>query len=184
MTFKMETDRLILRSARMDDLEAVHAAKAAMWHDLQLWMSWSYADQESIDATRARIEKFGAHTGSLEIILGFEKATGDFVVSTGVNNRDEKDEYSTGYWVAKDKQGKGYATEATAAVIRYIFGELNAKAVHIDHYEGNGASERVIRKLGFDATCIDAKAKARCLDGHLLDIHRYVMRDVARLEAR
>ncbi len=177
----IETPRLILRKSRLSDLDALHTAKEAMWHDLQLWMSWAYDDQASREATLSTIETYGEGTDSIEILLGFEKETGDFVISTGVNHHENANEYSTGYWVAKNKQGKGYATEATNAMIRYIFSALNAKAVHIDYYEGNVHSANVVRKLGFEKRRTDKKAKARCLNGELLDIHRFIMHDTNNL---
>ena len=177
----IETPRLILRQPVISDLEKIHTAKIGMWDELQKWMSWAFDDQIGIDSTRAFIENYGDGSGNLEAIAGFEKDTGEFVISTGINPHAKENEYSTGYWVAKPMLGKGYATEATNAMIRYIFGTLKAKAVHIDYYEGNDNSANVIRKLGFENLRVDAKAKARCSNGELLNIHRHIMKDVSKL---
>ena len=68
-------------------------------------------------------------------------------------------------------------TEASNAVIRYAFDVLDAPAVYISHYEGNIPSRRVIEKLGFVKTGLRDEKHARCLDGTLLDVHEYIMRD-------
>jgi|SaaInlStandDraft_5_1057022.scaffolds.fasta_scaffold11389_2 [ribosomal protein S5]-alanine N-acetyltransferase len=48
-----------------------------------------------------------------------------------------------------DEWGKGYATEAIEAVIKYAFDILNLHRIYADYYEVNIASERVFSKLGF-----------------------------------
>lgn len=46
-------------------------------------------------------------------------------------------------------QGKGFATEATRAVIQYGFERINFHRIQICHREGNDASRKVIEKCGF-----------------------------------
>jgi RimJ/RimL family protein N-acetyltransferase len=150
-----------------------------MWHELQLWMSWSYDGQQSLDATRAYIQdSLEKQKGS--VLLGFLKDGGDFVVSTGAERCDSGD-YATGYWVAKPHQGNGFATEATNAVVRYAFGAMGAAAVTINYYEGNDKSAGIIRKLGFTPTHTVPKGHNRCLDGTPLDVHHFRMTDVNAL---
>ena len=53
------------------------------------------------------------------------------------------------YWIGEDHQGKGYATEAITAAIRYAFDSLNTAAVTAGLYAGNHASLGLLTKLGF-----------------------------------
>lgn len=55
----------------------------------------------------------------------------------------------TGSWIARARQGSGYGTEARAAVLDLVFGHLDAAEALTEYIEGNDASERVSRKLGY-----------------------------------
>lgn len=54
-----------------------------------------------------------------------------------------------GYWLAPDRWGRGYATEATAAVLDLAFGRLGASEIASGVFAGNDASLAVQRRLGF-----------------------------------
>jgi hypothetical protein len=55
----------------------------------------------------------------------------------------------TGSWITRSRQGRGYGTEARAAVLQLAFGHLGALEAHTEYLDGNRASERVSRKLGY-----------------------------------
>ncbi|MEV4582725.1 GNAT family N-acetyltransferase [Nonomuraea jabiensis] len=55
----------------------------------------------------------------------------------------------TGSWIAREHQGKGYGTESRAAVLELAFAHLRALEAYTSFVEGNSASERVSRKLGY-----------------------------------
>ena len=177
------TPRLILRPPVLDDAEEISLAKQEVWKELQRWMSWAYDGQETLEATRQYIkmtleelEKGYPH------LLARHKSTGELVCSTGATSYpDDERSYSTGYWVAKKYLGQGFATEATIAAIRFAFEKLKARAVHIDYYEGNDKSRRIIDKLGFTFSHTVTEGHKRCLDGQPLDVHHYVMHDPALL---
>jgi RimJ/RimL family protein N-acetyltransferase len=172
MSIKIETERLIVRTPIMDDLEGIHSAKVKFWRDLQLWLSWAYDGEETIEATRRFIENASAQN----FLIGVCRESGKFILSTGINpTAGFEGRYETGYWVAKEFLGQGYATEGTAVVIRHAFNALVSQEIYICHYEGNEASRRIIEKLGFTKTGIREKAHKRCLDGVLLDVHDFLM---------
>ncbi|WP_458454331.1 GNAT family N-acetyltransferase [Methanobrevibacter sp.] len=54
-----------------------------------------------------------------------------------------------GYWIAEEYQGRGYATEASKALITRAFGELNIQRIYASFKTENLASKRVLEKLGF-----------------------------------
>lgn len=179
MGLKMETqnieiitDRLVIRRPVLSDAEEINAAMNEVWHDLQLWMSWAHHGENSLEKTRAYLENAAAN--NMTPLVGFGKKTGKFVVSTGINIHEDGT-HETGYWVAKDFLGKGYATEACAASIRFAFETMQADKVFINYFEGNEKSRRVIEKLGFRKTGVLEKHHARCIDGTLLDEHQYEM---------
>jgi RimJ/RimL family protein N-acetyltransferase len=55
----------------------------------------------------------------------------------------------TGSWITRGRQGRGYGTEARIAVLQLAFGHLGALEAHTEYLDGNRASERVSRKLGY-----------------------------------
>jgi RimJ/RimL family protein N-acetyltransferase len=54
-----------------------------------------------------------------------------------------------GYWLARQHWGRGYATEAVAAVVAYAFEVLELPFVRAGVFADNPASLRVLVKLGF-----------------------------------
>ncbi|NLD72262.1 MAG: GNAT family N-acetyltransferase [Chloroflexi bacterium] len=53
-----------------------------------------------------------------------------------------------GYWIAADRWGQGYGTEAARAVLRYAFAERGLHKVMATHLAPNVASGRVMLKIG------------------------------------
>jgi RimJ/RimL family protein N-acetyltransferase len=60
-----------------------------------------------------------------------------------------------GFWIAPDRQGRGYATEAARAVLAAHFHDPLAGAIASGFFADNAASARVHRKLGFAATGVE-----------------------------
>lgn len=54
-----------------------------------------------------------------------------------------------GYWLTPDAWGRGYATEATRAVVDMARHALPLRRLLARHHAGNHASRRVLEKLGF-----------------------------------
>ena len=54
-----------------------------------------------------------------------------------------------GYWVAEEHWGKGYATEASRALIKRAFDELEVENIYASYRYENKQSGRVLEKLGF-----------------------------------
>jgi RimJ/RimL family protein N-acetyltransferase len=89
----------------------------------------------------------------------------------GIGIHPERMEHpELGYWLGEPYWGKGYATEAAAALIAYAFTEGGLNAICAGHYWDNHASGRVLTKLGFRYTvesnrfCKARGQEVRCLD--------------------
>lgn len=88
--------------------------------------------------------------GGRSMLYGVEFA-GDFAGT--VSARWQGDAWSVGYWIGRPFWGQGLATEAARAVIE----EAGAAApVTAWHYFDNLASSRVLAKVGFVYTGVDA----------------------------
>jgi RimJ/RimL family protein N-acetyltransferase len=179
LPFAITTPRLILRPPVMADVADIQAAKEGIRNDLRKWMGWATPENLSLEGTKNWIAReYDARNISL---IARCRETGKFVASTGIHPPStlpagfDYPAYSTGYWVAKEFQGKGMATEATAAVILYAFNVLAAPSIAIQYFEGNAPSLRVIEKLGFTFLTTVQGAHRDYLDGDLLDEHHFVM---------
>ena len=102
--------------------------------------------------------------GTLAIALD-----GEAVGGIGIHP-ERMDHPELGYWLGEPYWGKGYATEAAAALIAYAFTEGGLDAICAGHYWDNHASGRVLTKLGFRYTaeknrfCKARGHEVRCLD--------------------
>lgn len=148
----IETPRLILRNVLPGDGKAMFEAKAESFKELNTWMAWAKElgteDDYEIVARKNHAEFILRRD---IMIVGFEKASGKFVIGTGLHRMDwERGIFEIGYYVRTSETGKGYASESTNALIRYAFNALGAKKITICHVDGNDGSRRVIEKLGFE----------------------------------
>jgi ribosomal-protein-serine acetyltransferase len=80
----------------------------------------------------------------------WEKATGRYVGESYLANADwDVPRIEVGYFIVKANTGKGYATEAARATIRYAFEHLKVLRVDLRCAADNPASMRVAEHCGF-----------------------------------
>lgn len=142
----METERMILRPWRMEDLDDFY--EYAKNPDVGPNAGWApHKDkEESLKILQSFIK-------SDEVRAIVYKENGKVIGSIGVH-RDEKraediNAKMIGYVLSEDYWGKGLMTEAVKEVIRYLFEEVKLDIISIYHYPFNGRSKRVIEKCGF-----------------------------------
>jgi len=125
---ELHTSRLILRSARADDLEALHAVlsdpRATLW--------WSTPPHETLEQTQAWLDGMIANGPDHP----------DFVVEL-----DGRVIGKAGfYW------RQGLAAEAVGAAIDHVFQTRDIEALTADVDPDNAASIRLLERLGFVKT--------------------------------
>jgi ribosomal-protein-serine acetyltransferase len=150
MTDRVEltTDRLRLEPIGPEHAEELWRATEASLPELRPWMFWAAgADQ---DSTRAFAEEAGrewaegiAYHFAIRDRDGLAGALG-IEVPVPVRRLGE-----IGYWVASARAGRGYATEAGAAVVAFGFDALGLYRLELRAGVENLASQRVAEKLGF-----------------------------------
>ena len=85
-----------------------------------------------------------------------------------------------GYWIGVPHWGKGYATEAARALVKYGFETLQLHRIFASHFVDNLASARVLIKIGMRH---EGRQRGHILKwGEFLDIEMYgtVASDVER----
>lgn len=76
------------------------------------------------------------------------KAQGELVGAIGLRLTPEHAMAELGYWIGVPHWGRGYATEAGAAVLAFGFARLGLNRIQARHLVRNPASGRVMAKLG------------------------------------
>ena len=80
----------------------------------------------------------------------WEKASGLYAGETYLGNPDwHVPSLELGYFVVQASTGKGFATEAARAMLRYAFEHLRAGRVDLQCRADNQASQRVAERCGF-----------------------------------
>jgi ribosomal-protein-alanine N-acetyltransferase len=132
----LRTERLVLRPFTLEDAPAVQKLAGAREVALNTAMiphpypdgaaeAWISVD----DPHRFAIDD-GQLVGAMGLIL-----KGDGIAEIG-------------YWIGVPFWSRGYASEAAAEVLRYGFEQLGLHRIYAGHYVRNGASGRVMQKIG------------------------------------
>ena len=141
------TPRLLLRPGFPEDAPALAMAMAdqAIARNLAV-EPWPYALRDA--------EAFLASPRDpvLPSLLVFERTDGapELAGSCGLGRR-ASGAVEMGYWIARPFWGRGFATEACAALID-IARALGLRQLEASHFIDNPASARVLDKLGFEST--------------------------------
>lgn len=83
-----------------------------------------------------------------------------------------------GYWIARDYCGRGLATLAVRAMVRYAFQDLGLRRVEAISSSKNLASHRVLEKAGFTREGLLAGYNIK--DGILIDAYMFALVDSAK----
>jgi RimJ/RimL family protein N-acetyltransferase len=142
----IETDRLILRMFREDDLEPY----ARIWADPDVMRY--LGDGKPLTRSEAWRQ--------MAMILGHwrlrgygpwaveERATGDLIGRIGLFNPEGWPGFEVGWVLGKPYWGRGYATEGARRALEYAFTELGRDHVISLIHPANAASIRVAERIG------------------------------------
>lgn len=144
MPLPIETTRLRLRPASLDDLETWHAIS----RDAE--QAWFGETRSTLEDARAGLEKqarsqerHGFSLWAVEL-----RQTGEMIGATGLRHLAEGPEIEVGYRFLERCWGNGYATEAARAAIAFGFDELGLERIVAVTLPSNRASRRVMEKCG------------------------------------
>ena len=168
----IETQRLLLRPWREEDLEDLYAYA----RDPQVGPGAGWKPHESIRESQQILKTvlMVPEVWALEL-----RETGRPIGSIGLH-RDRKRNLPAsvvreiGYWLGRPYWGRGFMPEAVRAVLDYAFAKLQLELVSCSHFPDNDASRRVIEKLGFRYEGL-LRHGFRIYDGSVLDMMVYSM---------
>ena len=146
ITLPLETARLRIRPFDpAADAEPLHE----LWGDAQAMRFVPGAAQESVEGTRARIQFALDRAPPGWGFWAVEDRGGRLVGGVGLFPEAwEGPEFELAYHVVPSAWGRGYATEAAAALLDAAWRETELERVLAFAFEGNGPSRRVMEKLG------------------------------------
>ena len=180
----IRTPRLLIRPKQLGDGMITSAAVAETWEDLHQWMRWA---EDPGAFTAELMEIRNRHVMASFILreaielIGVETATGTAVIWCGLHDIDwQGRQCDTGYWVRKSAQGRGIATEAANALVRYAFGALGMRRIGLTYSGGNEPSRRIAHRLGFSFEGIQKDANV-LPGGRHADRHCYARFDIVGL---
>ena len=139
----LETERLILRAPRLEDAKVLAALandKRIAENTRRIPHPYKRSDAEDF-ITAVNVPAGG------EIAFLITLREGNVVGACGIAMQDGAPD--VGYWLGVKHWNKGYATEATRAVIDYAFTELGHDTLHAGARVTNPASRRILEKCGF-----------------------------------
>lgn len=157
------TQRLLLRPGFPEDATALAAAiadKAIVSNLTGPPWPFGLADAQAYLARRP--------DSVLPSLLVFERSDdgaplliGECGISRRPSGRAE-----LGYWIARSHWGRGFASEAAAAMVD-IARALRLPALEASHFLDNPRSGRILEKLGFEATGLIAPRLSRAREEEL-----------------
>lgn len=147
----LETERLIIREFKISDLEDFYeyskvegVGEAAGW-----------PHHKNVEESKEILLEF---VNSKNVFAIYNKKDMKVIGSVGLHSNYNKDIFSDyinlkvveiGYVLSKDYWLNGFMTEALNILIKYVFNELNYDIIVAGYFEGNFASEKTQKKLGF-----------------------------------
>lgn len=143
----LHTERLTLRPCLLDDFEQY----AAMWADPEV-VRFLAADGKPLSRFAAW-QSFSSQVGHWQL-RGFglftvlERSSGDVVGRVGPWFPEGWPGFEIGWTLRSQFWGRGYATEAARACVRYAFDELHQPAIVSLISPGNTRSIQVAERIG------------------------------------
>ena len=147
-TKTIETERLILRRAVMEDAEPMFANWAS---DPEVTKYLTWPTHENVDVSRFVAERWDKDSEKEDyyqwmIVL---KAINEPIGSISVVELNDRVEMAEiGYCIGKAWWGMGVMSEALSAVIAYLFREVGFNRIEARHDANNPASGGVMKKCG------------------------------------
>lgn len=171
---RLETPRLIIARNKPEQAEALFEAASESIPTVFPFLPWCHPGYEMSETTDWLKYAYNQWDTGRSYGFGiYEKPGGEFIGGCGVNRFDEHPTMNLGYWIRSSAVGKGYATEATQALVKFGFEHLHLIRIEIIMSVHNIASKRVAERAG---AVFEGTMKNRLLlHGKAHDAHLYAL---------
>lgn len=134
---EIETERLLLRMYRQEDLEAFY--EIASDPQVRRYFADRNPTRDEVLASLPRRMNYWKQNGFGQLGV-FEKSSGRLIGYCGLKDLENTGEIEIYYGYGRDSWGLGYATEAAAAVLRFGFEEAGLdRIVAVTHTENTAS---------------------------------------------
>ena len=167
----LETDRLLLRNYRPGDWERVHIyGSVPDFSQYDVWGPNSIEDtQKFVNDSIAKAQKNPRYEFEFAVCLKKENL---LIGGCGIRRDGELSSVANlGYAINPDFQSKGYATEATKALIQFGFDQLDLAVIYATCDTRNTASFKVMENSGMRR--VGHLQNHKMVKGHIRDSYRY-----------
>ncbi len=145
----ISTDRLVLRLFHNADAEAVTVlCNNYNIFKSTLYLPYPYFIEDALTWIEPQLDNFNADK-SYEFAITDEE-TGELYGAIALTNNQRFNHGEIAYWIGEKFWGKGYATEASQAILQFAFEEKKYHKVFARYFSSNQASGRVLQKLGME----------------------------------
>jgi ribosomal-protein-alanine N-acetyltransferase len=143
----LDTERLVLRPFTAADAPAVHGIVSDREiAATTLSIPHPYPPELAAEWVASHPRRWAE--GAVAVFAATLREGGELVAAVGLHLDEPHRRGELGYWVARPHWGRGYATEASRALMAFGFGRLELHRVVAQHFSHNPPSGAVMRKLG------------------------------------
>ena len=146
--FRLETDRLLIRPWIDDDRPAYRVIVDDPEVSRYVHGGRPYTDAEVDEWFARQARQLADHGVCMGAVI--EKSSGRLVGLSGTQPLGTTGDLEIGWIFARDTWGRGYATEAGGAAMRYVLETLGRPRVVAIIDPDNEPSKRVARRLGME----------------------------------
>ena len=171
-----ETERLIIRKPRLEDVSAIYTSVRESLPELSPWLPWAtpeYSLQGCEENTREAIAQFITRQN---LRYHFhDKETGEHIGCSGLHRVNwNVPKFEIGYWCRTSKVGQGYVTETVRALTKLALENFGAARVEIQCDDKNVKSAQVAERCGYGLEGV-SRNHSRGVDGSLRDTRIYAV---------
>ncbi len=144
----LNTERLVLRPLRPPDAPALsRLAGRREIADTTVSIPHPYSEEQAREWLASAVDLFAK---GKSVVFGMQlKRNGHLAGTIGLRDIDAQHSLAElGFWVAVERWGQGYATEAARAVVAFGFEPLGLNRIYAHYMVRNPASGRVLAKIG------------------------------------
>ena len=144
-----ETKKLIIRQLAHEDAKMIYILHNDP--DVMKYISTNNSEEISLDECISTVvywQNYYIEHPGLGIWAAQAKTSGDFIGWVALKDLDKTEDIEIGYRLLKEHWGKGYATEASIALVEYAFNVLKLSKIFAVALPENKASRNVLKKAG------------------------------------
>ena len=149
--YRIVTDRLVVRCWEPSDAPALKEAIDPSIEHLRPWMPWAASEPQTLEEKVALLRGFRGRFDTDEdfVYAIFDRDEARVLGGSGLHTRGARHSREIGYWVRVDAEGKGYVTEAVAALTKVGFELEGLEWIEIRAEPQNVRSRRIPERLGY-----------------------------------